>query len=408
MTNNVEVRQAGRKALHLLHYAERISADPDLTRLELLFAAYELEDALGEPHAAIDLPPAPAPQPPPVQPARGIRKGPMPDEAEFRPINIFNDVSRHRAADNLLWAFTSTKRDVSVLVTGTGDAPDVHFRLWTPCHTNGSWNLYRFTVIPHLPPEEAAAATAGLAPNPVHWLYRLERRYPDAEPPRQHLVFDDTGSYSPTRRQLRHAIPLLTGSEAGWTNGVRIALLDFYGSWPLLNPSVQDTWYFEVKWGDRTEKIKFVWPQGGGANYLALANATDFAGFATGFNDRYDKLREKWEYNDPFRTRVLEPLLDGDAKLRELFTQTTWEKPPKVQLRPKPVQKIIFQELWRVLDIEYRVNEARKDYLLTRLSGRMPDPPPPPKKEKFETELSIGIDESPNEFGGLQLDEETF
>ena len=48
----------------------------------------------------------------------------------------------------------------------------------------------------------------GLAPNPVHWLYRLERRYPDAEPPRQHLVFDDTGAYSPERRRLRHAIPL--------------------------------------------------------------------------------------------------------------------------------------------------------------------------------------------------------
>ena len=417
----------GRRANWLFDAMDLEGENLDTLRLEFVCYAKRLEQILGK--APKDLPLAVA------KPTKA------PDRGKLRPLAGRDDVVKKSCS---LFSKVALSDEVT-FAAGTGDASLV-IAPKTPCAD--PWPGGQATLRLYIPDEKGnylpyafridlSNVSTNRAPDPAtfvieRWGKGVYKGY--ADPTTWRLRAVRLGTFGPKYPDVTPSFRYARDAKTGrWTLTLAFKWLDLYGFWPSTRTGVSDRWFVSLDAlpGVKPVAAQISWAPGREANFAKIAEhlslyevtqrykreklrSSDFYDFSC--SDRlYGFLKtEKPTFNrldaesdKIFRERVVQPMLDANAKLAEtVFVQDSTERPKKFAQLSDARKRQTWKSLGRLFDFGERVSAARRDYILTRADGQLP--PVPEKKQaaaEEEPEAPAAGPDVEGDDGELMLDD---
>lgn len=390
------VRLLGRKAGHFIASLD-LARDADLAHLEALAALRSLETALKRPATPVAESVKTSVEGKGVGAARAEGVSPtqpktesVPSEAKSWPrIELQPGIERRPIDDDFFYALRSDFRWLSFGVRGKGSVKKgegpggtLKVRLWVPDTVPGEWTEYDMTLsLETQPGERAAEQGPEWAPDPCWQLYEHERRFPDRSPTSAAFHRFTCAEKRPWGRDCpypRFAAWSWEGdTPTTWWAKLDFMLVDVFDRMPMRKPGVSDVWYATIAYGDRSTRVRLVWPKGKEANVFAMLDGIAIETVAQKCHPDYEAVDRAWGWGDDdrFYRDFVKPLLEADKELIRLSTLPGIAMPPPIKKELPAVRLKFYREYPRLLYVAERVREQRKRYLLDILEGREPRPP---------------------------------
>lgn len=377
--------------------------DCDLIRLEVLARVQRLQMLLGLPKVKVDT--AAFKRAPTYY--RGTRDAqpPFANDAAT-PVAIKGDgqvaldevASFSTSAGGFGFSFKGTK----ALDKNEFPGGKIGLKLWIPAKSKGEWTPYATEIDLRMNPDEGP-----LAPRPGGWLYSNARRFPsevETWPPSVRVKVHPLRTYSPDYQRLNPSFDFRRDEKAKtWTATVNVSWYALYGQWPAVVNRERTSWYAVVTREDGTvSRFKLNWPLGAEKNFTRYCSKFDWKAVTNDYLSQKDFLWWSWysgirekhfvplvtpepslcQYDEAsdeaFHKGFMDPLRADDENLVDYTYASTakdreYRATAKIEKEPAAVQDRIFRKMDRLRLFAWSVMEARKDYLLARFDGKMPE-----------------------------------
>ncbi len=420
----------GRRARHwLAAVMEPDSSDLDRLRLENLALIRRLELLLGETPSEPDLPTEPK--------EKDLPKAKFnPDD--FEPYAMAFDNIGFKACDDV--SLLCNHECFAVQLSGDAQRPlgkdefpggVYKINLWFPSVKPGDWLPYRYSV--NMDPRPNAKDHA---PYPGSNLFLYEFRFGDDTAGRERLKREEVRTWGPgyPRTGGNYVLHYHNQPDGKWQFlALSVNMSSFWGRLPSVTPGKKDFWYIEVvRPGGRTTRHKICWPAGSAKSRESFFAAMGFNMVTENFNRDVADVDLVWraaeaekgcrfpgtspasfaifdlESDELFYRACVKPLVDRTQNVRKYIrVPPVRNAKPQVLSEGPIIRDLVGKRIPDLVNFKHNVDQARKEYLLGRFAGRLPEIKAPEADARKHRETSDGPDMDVNgTLKGLQLDEE--